>query len=280
MLKRRAGVARQHGAWAARGSTHAGAPGTNRLYRIGVHGTNETAAINTFGDFATPLTSPPSTMRTAAPLQASHLPVWEVTRSPRAERTPRRGPRSPHGLLPHRDMPSALPGEWRPAPPFPALHRPQPRDPRHQVEFGGPDVPEGDRQVLTRWPPGSRCRTRRTPTRWNSRGTGRRSARRAGAGVRGRGPRRRTCRRGSPMVTGMWSPPGLARRRSVIARDMSMPCTGTPLRAGGRAIRLVPTANSRAGPPAAWSARKSTVASLEGVDRAHPWTATFNISLG
>ena len=44
----------------------------------------------------------------------------------------------------------------------------------------------------------------------------------------------------SPMVTPILSPPGLARSRATIALDRSMPCTGTPRRASGSAIRPVP----------------------------------------
>lgn len=37
----------------------------------------------------------------------------------------------------------------------------------------------------------------------------------------------------SPIVTSIASPPGLARSRSTMARDVSMPCTGTPRPASG-----------------------------------------------
>jgi hypothetical protein len=60
------------------------------------------------------------------------------------------------------------------------------------------------------------------------------------------------------MVTPIASPPGLARSRAVIARDSSMPWTGTPRRASGRAIRPVPLPSSRARPPPASSASAST----------------------
>jgi hypothetical protein len=52
----------------------------------------------------------------------------------------------------------------------------------------------------------------------------------------------------SPMVTGIASPPGLARIRATMARDMSMPCTSTPRAASGSATRPVPTANSSVRP--------------------------------
>lgn len=57
------------------------------------------------------------------------------------------------------------------------------------------------------------------------------------------------------------SPPGLALSRAVIARDMSMPCTGTPRPARGSAIRPMPTPNSSARPPPASRARRSTAGS-------------------
>ena len=63
------------------------------------------------------------------------------------------------------------------------------------------------------------------------------------------------------MVTSMVSAPGLARSRAAIARDSSMPETGTPRRASGRAIRPVPTPSSSARPASASAARKSTVGS-------------------
>jgi hypothetical protein len=51
----------------------------------------------------------------------------------------------------------------------------------------------------------------------------------------------------SPIATPIASPPGLARSRAAIARDSSMPWTGTPRRASGSAIRPVPMPNSRPG---------------------------------
>ena len=65
----------------------------------------------------------------------------------------------------------------------------------------------------------------------------------------------------SPMATGMSSPPGLARSRATMARDSSMPCTSTPRRASGSAIRPVPMASSSARPPPASSASTPAVAS-------------------
>lgn len=75
----------------------------------------------------------------------------------------------------------------------------------------------------------------------------------------------------SPMVTPMSSPPGLARIRRTMARDMSMPCTGTPRRASGSAIRPVPMPNSSAraspsapGPPARPAIRSTTGSTASG----------------
>lgn len=65
----------------------------------------------------------------------------------------------------------------------------------------------------------------------------------------------------SPTVTSIASPPGLARIRSIMARDMSMPATGTPRAASGSAILPVPTANSSTLPPPASSASRSTTGS-------------------
>ena len=53
----------------------------------------------------------------------------------------------------------------------------------------------------------------------------------------------------SPIVTGIASPPGLARSRATIASDRSMPCTSTPRAASGSATRPVPMASSSARPP-------------------------------
>src|SRR5215467_13113447 len=66
----------------------------------------------------------------------------------------------------------------------------------------------------------------------------------------------------SPIVTPTASPPGLARSRATIARDRSMPWTGTPRRASGKAIRPVPTPSS--------SARLEPVRRLFVVGRRHP----------
>ena len=52
----------------------------------------------------------------------------------------------------------------------------------------------------------------------------------------------------SPIVTPMPPPPGLARSLATMARDMSMPCTGTPRPASGSAMRPVPMPSSRARP--------------------------------
>ena len=65
----------------------------------------------------------------------------------------------------------------------------------------------------------------------------------------------------SPIVTGMASPPGLARSCATIALESSRPCTGTPRAASGSAIRPVPIANSSAAPSPASSASTSTAGS-------------------
>lgn len=65
----------------------------------------------------------------------------------------------------------------------------------------------------------------------------------------------------SPIVTPTASPPGFARSLAAIARDSSIPCTGTPRRASGSAIRPVPTPSSSARPSPASSARRSTAGS-------------------
>ncbi len=67
----------------------------------------------------------------------------------------------------------------------------------------------------------------------------------------------------SPMATGMASPPGLARSRATMARDRSMPCTSTPRRASGSAIRPVPMPNSSARPPPASPASTSATVSVK-----------------
>ena len=66
----------------------------------------------------------------------------------------------------------------------------------------------------------------------------------------------------SPMVTPMASPPGLPRSLATIARDISMPCTGTPRRDSGSPMRPVPMANSRARPLPASSASRLTAGSI------------------
>ena len=63
----------------------------------------------------------------------------------------------------------------------------------------------------------------------------------------------------SPMVTGIDSPPGLARSRCTIAPEASIPSTVIPRAASGSAIRPVPMASSSTRPPAS-PARKSTAA--------------------
>ena len=60
------------------------------------------------------------------------------------------------------------------------------------------------------------------------------------------------------MVTGIASPPGLARSRATIASEESMPCTSTPRAAKGRATRPVPMPSSSARPPPASRASVST----------------------
>ena len=63
----------------------------------------------------------------------------------------------------------------------------------------------------------------------------------------------------SPIVTGTASAPGLARSRSAIGGDSSIPVTGTPRALSGSATRPVPTANwGRAGPSPASVASTST----------------------
>ena len=63
----------------------------------------------------------------------------------------------------------------------------------------------------------------------------------------------------SPIATSIAAPPGLARRRSTMARDRSIPATFTPASCSGRATRPVPMANSSAGPPSARAARRRTI---------------------
>lgn len=63
----------------------------------------------------------------------------------------------------------------------------------------------------------------------------------------------------SPIVTPIASPPGLSRIRATIARDRSMPWTGTPRSARGSATRPVPTPSSSARPPAASPASSSAI---------------------
>ena len=67
----------------------------------------------------------------------------------------------------------------------------------------------------------------------------------------------------SPTVTPIASPPGLARSRATMARDMSMPCTSTPRRASGSAIRPVPMPSSSARPPPASPARTPATVSMK-----------------
>ena len=62
----------------------------------------------------------------------------------------------------------------------------------------------------------------------------------------------------------MASPPGLARSRSTMAVEASMPWTSTPLAARGRATLPVPIPSSRAGPGPASSARRSTQSAGSG----------------
>ena len=62
----------------------------------------------------------------------------------------------------------------------------------------------------------------------------------------------------SPIVTGTASAPGLARSRSAMCGDSSIPLTGTPRALSGSATRPVPTANSSAGPSPASEASMST----------------------
>ena len=66
----------------------------------------------------------------------------------------------------------------------------------------------------------------------------------------------------SPIVTPIASPPGFASSRATIARDRSMPWTGTPRRASGSAIRPVPIAELERPASPASSARTSTTGSI------------------
>jgi hypothetical protein len=66
----------------------------------------------------------------------------------------------------------------------------------------------------------------------------------------------------SPIVTPMALPPGFARSFAAIASDSSIPCTGTPRRESGSAIRPVPIPSSSARPAPAIPARKSTTGSI------------------
>jgi hypothetical protein len=63
------------------------------------------------------------------------------------------------------------------------------------------------------------------------------------------------------MATSIWSPPGFSRIRSIMCWDSSMPSTRTPAARSGKAIRPVPTANSRASAPLANPARNLIVSS-------------------
>ena len=63
----------------------------------------------------------------------------------------------------------------------------------------------------------------------------------------------------SPIVTSTRCAPSLARSRSAMATDSSIPDTGTPRAASGNATRPVPTASSSAAPSPASSASTSTV---------------------
>ena len=62
----------------------------------------------------------------------------------------------------------------------------------------------------------------------------------------------------SPRVTGIESPPGLARSRSTIAAEASTPSTAIPRDASGSATRPVPMASSSTRPSPARPARNST----------------------
>jgi hypothetical protein len=64
----------------------------------------------------------------------------------------------------------------------------------------------------------------------------------------------------SPMVTGIASPPGLARIRSTIAREASSPSTATPRAASGSATRPVPIASSSTRPSAPASPARNPAA--------------------
>ena len=66
----------------------------------------------------------------------------------------------------------------------------------------------------------------------------------------------------SPMVTPIASPPGLPRSLAAIARDSSMPCTGTPRWDSGSPMRPVPMASSSARPLPASSASRLTAGSI------------------
>src|SRR4051794_33060374 len=72
----------------------------------------------------------------------------------------------------------------------------------------------------------------------------------------------------SPSTAAMPAAPGLARSRSSMCGESSMPDTGTPRSANGSATRPVPTASSSARPSPARSASRSTVGpSVAGSNR-------------
>jgi hypothetical protein len=62
----------------------------------------------------------------------------------------------------------------------------------------------------------------------------------------------------SPTVTPMSSVPALARSSATMSGDSSIPCTRTPRRLSGIAMRPVPIPSSSAAPPPASPARTST----------------------
>ena len=79
----------------------------------------------------------------------------------------------------------------------------------------------------------------------------------------------------SPVVTAIASPPGFSRIRSIMWRDISIPSTQTPVATKGKAMRPVPTANSRASRWPASRARNATVIVVLGRLRYDPRTRRY-----
>ena len=83
----------------------------------------------------------------------------------------------------------------------------------------------------------------------------------------------------SPTVTGTASAPGLARSRSAMCGDSSIPLTGTPRALSGSATRPVPTANSSAGPSPASAASTSTHGSSTAAENMSPLPASYDAAI-